>query len=195
LVEADRLGRVVTQLLDLCREDHGLTALTHHSIRLDELTLDVVDLMQVAAHGKGLRLDVKSITPCLIHGDADRLRQLLINLLDNAIKYTPAGGHITIRGARPNGRTSIEVVDTGVGIPADHLPHIFERFYRVDASRCRDTEGTGLGLSICRAIAEAHQGELRIESKAGQGTTVILTLPREDASSQAASVSRASRNE
>ncbi len=180
LEEADRLGRIVAQLLDLCREDHGRAAEGHRPLRLDELAREVVGLMQVAGEEKGILLSVEEFSPCRIRGDADRLRQLLINVLDNAIKYTTPGGSVTLRGTVSEGRVCVEVTDTGVGIPAEHLPHVFERFYRVDEARSRTTEGTGLGLSICRSIVEAHRGRIRIESEPGRGTNVSFELPRSD---------------
>ena len=193
LEEADRLGRIVSQLLDLCREDHGIPTSSHQLIRLDELAHEITDLMQVAAEEKGLRLAVDEFPPCRVRGDEDRLRQLLINLLDNAIKYTPAEGSVTVHGATFAGSARIEVIDTGSGISREHLPHVFERFYRADASRCREIDGTGLGLAICRSIAEAHRGQLWVESEAGCGTKVVLVLPREGASATPVSASEFAR--
>jgi two-component system, OmpR family, heavy metal sensor histidine kinase CusS len=138
---------------------------------------EVADHVQVAALEKGLCLKLDDPASCRVLGDADRLRQLVFNLLDNAIKYTPAGGTITVRGESPNGYAKLIVADTGVGIPPDHLPHVFDRFYRVDPSRSDETEGAGLGLSICRSIAEAHGGGVQIESATTLGTRVTLVLP------------------
>ena len=114
---------------------------------------------------------------CEVKGEADRLRQLFFNLLDNAIKYTPPGGKVTVNGGASNRQASITVSDTGIGIPAEHLPHVFERFYRVDPSRSLETDGNGLGLAICRSIAESHSGRLEIDSTFGSGTRVTLVLP------------------
>ena len=105
---------------------------------------------------------------------------MLFNLLDNAIKYTPSGGTIAVRVTCPDGRAQVEVADTGIGIAPEHLPHIFERFYRVDPARSRESDGTGLGLAICRSIAEAHGGTIAVESTVGRGTRVTLTLPAAD---------------
>jgi signal transduction histidine kinase len=121
-----------------------------------------------------------------VGGDVDRLRQLIFNLLDNAIKYTPPGGKVAVRGGPTNGQTHVMVTDTGIGIPAEHLSHVFDRFYRVDPARSPETEGCGLGLAICRSIAEAHGGRVEIDSTLGSGTSVTLTLPiREDISKSA----------
>jgi two-component system heavy metal sensor histidine kinase CusS len=175
--EAERLGRIVAQLLALCREDHGPITANDSVIRLDELAQEVAELMQIAAVEKGVTLNAGELSPACVQGDADRLRQLLINVLDNAIKYTPSGGSVTIKGTTAPGRVVIEVIDTGAGIPAEHLQDVFERFYRVDASRSRGIDGTGLGLALCRSIALAHQGRIWIASELGRGTRVSLELP------------------
>ena len=109
-----------------------------------------------------------------------RLTELFINLLENATKYTPADGSIAV-GIERHGREALVAVrDTGIGIPAEHLPHIFERFYRVDQARAREAGGTGLGLAIARWIVEAHRGSIRAESVPGRGTTMMVTLPAEE---------------
>lgn len=177
LEEIDRLTRLVTQLLFLCREDSGVGVGSLLPVHLESMIREVGDHMQVVADEKGvfLRVDSQQLGP--VRGDADRLRQLLFNLLDNAIKYTPTGGTVTIRGESSNGTASVEVTDTGIGIPAEHLDRVFDRFYRVDPSRSQNEAGTGLGLAICRSIAEAHEGDLKIESTSGRGTRMTLTLP------------------
>jgi two-component system phosphate regulon sensor histidine kinase PhoR len=113
-----------------------------------------------------------------VQADRDRLAQILINLVDNAVKYTPAGGRVTVRAAGPiDGMVEIAVIDTGVGIPPSDLPRITERFYRVDRARSRELGGTGLGLAIVKHLVTAHGGQLRIESQPDHGTTVRITLP------------------
>lgn len=133
--------------------------------------------MGVAAREKGLDLQGGLAGECDIKGDRDRLRQLFFNLLDNAIKYTPPGGRVSIEFSVEHGHARVVVADTGIGIPADHLPHVFERFYRVDSSRSSDANGNGLGLAICCSIAESHAGRLAIESTPGIGTRVAVILP------------------
>ncbi len=177
LEEMERLTRLVSQLLFLCREDAGLGAGEIRPLRLDHLVGEVGEHMQVAAQEKGVGLHLDLTGDCPVRGDADRLRQLFFNLLDNAIKYTPAGGAVAVRGEAHNGQVRVTVADTGIGIPADHLPHVFDRFYRVDPSRSPETEGSGLGLAICRSIAEAHGGRLGIDSDLEGGTRVTLVLP------------------
>ena len=122
------------------------------------------------------------------HCDPAALRQIFINLFSNALRYTPEGGRVEVRTSRGGGEgesergrwVSIEVADTGSGIPAAHLPRIFERFYRVDAARSREEGGTGLGLSIVKHLVEAHGGTIEAESTLGEGTTIRFTLPAED---------------
>jgi len=170
------LSRLVSQLLFLCREDVGLPTGSRGAVRLDEVVREVAGHMQVMAQEKAVTLEVDCSRPCVVQGDHDRLRQLFFNLLDNAIKYTPPCGKVSVRDESSNGRVQVVVTDTGIGIPPEHLPHVFDRFYRVDPARGAEG-GTGLGLAICRSIVDAHQGRLDVESTAGQGTTVILSLP------------------
>lgn len=179
LEEVERLTRLVNQLLFLCREDAGLATGAVESVRLDDVVRESADHMRAVAREKGVHLELSEPAPCRVVGNADRLHQLLYNLMDNAIKFTPPGGTIRVRSDAPNGRATVVVADTGVGIPPEHLAHVFDRFYRVDQVRSGESEGTGLGLAICRAIAEAHRGEIRIESDPGRGTRVMLTLPVE----------------
>jgi two-component system, OmpR family, heavy metal sensor histidine kinase CusS len=177
LEEIERLTRLVSQLLFLCREDAGVGEANFRPVRLDELVREVGDHMQVAAREKGVVLKVDLPAPSQVRGDVDRLRQIFFNLFDNAIKYTPPGGTLTVRGDSPNGQVRLVIADTGIGIPAEHLPHVFDRFYRVDPSRGPETDGTGLGLAICRSIAEAHGGRVEIDSTEGKGTSIGLYLP------------------
>jgi two-component system, OmpR family, heavy metal sensor histidine kinase CusS len=177
LEEIDRLTRLVAQLLFLCREDAGLPTHTFLPVRLDEIVRDVANHMQVMAREKELTLEIAVITPCVVHGEPDRLRQLYFNLLDNAIKYTPPGGIIKVSGESTDGHARIAVTDSGIGIPAAHLPRVFDRFYRIDPSRSREVDGTGLGLAICRSIAEVHGGRIRVTSDAGKGCEFAVELP------------------
>jgi heavy metal sensor kinase len=177
LEEVERLTRLAEQLLFLCREDAGLIPLAATTMRLDDLVRDAVEHMRVVAEAKGLTLDYAHRAACPIRGDADHLRRLLFNLLDNAIKFTPAGGTIRVTLDRSDSEARVIVEDAGIGIPAEHLPNLFKRFYRVDPSRGRETDGTGLGLAICRSIAEAHGGHIQIDSTLGQGTRATLAMP------------------
>lgn len=180
--ETDRLIRLVNDLLVLSKADS-------QALKLKREPLDVRDLIERSVHKlapqleeKGLLVEVSATDgPRLVLADADRMEQVLVNLLDNAIKYSPEGGRITVaiddEGPAPE-MVGIAVCDEGVGIPAEALPRVFERFYRVGRARSRDGGGSGLGLSIAKAIVEAHGGDITLESEEGQGTTVRFTLPR-----------------
>jgi two-component system OmpR family sensor kinase len=172
--EAARLTRLVADLLALARADAGV-ALQHRPVDLDAVALDAFSSARQLAHHQELMLD--PFEPVQVVGDADRLKQLLLILLDNALKYTPAGRRVTL-GLRCCAHTAeIVVHDEGVGIAAQDLPRVFERFYRADPARSRDAGGTGLGLPIARWIVEQHRGAIQIDSAAGQGTTVTVSLP------------------
>jgi heavy metal sensor kinase len=152
LEEIERLTRLAEQLLFLCRGDAGLVPQARQSVRLDELVHEVADHMRVVAAVKRQTITVDIPAPCPVAGDADQLRRLLFNLLDNAIKYTPVGGAITVRSQCLSEQVRVVVADDGNGIAAEHLPHIFDRFYRVDPARGQEaTDGIGLGLAICRS--------------------------------------------
>ncbi len=177
LEETVRLSRLADQLLTLCRQDAGLAPATVEQVRLDILVHNVAEHLRVVAAEKGLAWEITPLEPYGVAGDAAQLRQVFVNLFDNAIKYTPAGGRIAIAGAIRDGRMVISVTDTGLGIPPEHLPHVFDRFYRVDKSRSRDPGGTGLGLAICKAIVESHGGGITIGGNLGTGTRVCVSLP------------------
>ncbi|HEY2159094.1 MAG TPA: ATP-binding protein, partial [Isosphaeraceae bacterium] len=177
LEEVERLTRLAEQLLFLCREDAGLVPLASGEVRLDDVVRETAEHMGAVAESKGVALACDGLAPATVRGDEDQIRRLLFNLLDNAIKLTPAGGAVVVRLRSLGGVARTEIADTGVGIPAEHLPHVLERFYRVDPARGREAEGVGLGLAICRSIAEAHGGAIWVESTVGRGTSAILSLP------------------
>ena len=152
-------------------------AQTSDLLNLDQIVRAVADDIRVVAAEQNLELILDALRPCQVLGNAEQLRRLLFNLLDNAIKFTPAGGSINIRVERQKGHAKVIIEDSGIGIAPEHLPRIFDRFYRVDSARSRRTGGNGLGLSICKSIAEAHQGFIEVVSQPGMGTQVALTLP------------------
>jgi heavy metal sensor kinase len=177
LEECDRLTRLTDQLLTLAREDAGVAGQVRESVDLSALVAGVVETMRPLADARGVGLQAEVANGVRLAGDGARLRQVFFNLLDNAIKYTPEGGQIEVR-AEARGRDAVVVVrDTGVGIPAEHLPRVFDRFYRVDKARSREEGGTGLGLSISKSIVAAHGGQIEMSSTPGQGTTCTVTLP------------------
>jgi signal transduction histidine kinase len=172
--EAHRLSRLVADLLALARADAGI-ALTRQRVEMDRLVLEAVNEARLLARGQ--QIDVDKLEPAVLLGDSDRLKQLLLILLDNAIKYTPPQGRIAVELKRRESFIEILVRDTGIGIPEDALPHLFERFYRADPARARDPGGTGLGLSIAQWIAEQHGGTINVQSKVSEETNVIVALP------------------
>ena len=184
--ETARMRRLVNDLLLLAQADAGLK-LQLQPVELDTLLLDVYRQAQVMAGGVTVRLGAED--QALVLGDADRLRQLLLNLVVNALKYTPAGGEVTLGMRRSDGRVQVTVEDTGVGIAPEDLPHIFERFYRADRSRAR-SGGSGLGLAICQWIATAHGGRIEVESAVGKGSTFTVWLPEARAENEGAGEQR-----
>jgi signal transduction histidine kinase len=174
--EANRLSRLVADLLALARADAGVP-LKHRLLDLDEVVLDAYHEARQLSRGQVLSLE--PFETMQVIGDEDRLKQLLLILLDNALKYTPTNGSITLGLQREASGSKISVRDSGVGIQPEDLPHVFERFYRADPARGRDPGGTGLGLPIARWIVEQHGGTITLESRPGQGTiaTVYLPLP------------------
>ncbi len=173
-----RLTALVEDLLVLARMESNADDLSPEEIHLPDLLRDIARDFALRAKRKGvtLRIDVRDdIAP--LYADPLRMEQVLTNLTDNALKFTPDGGTVTLGAAPANDGTQLWVSDTGQGILSSHLPHIFERFYRVDKGRSRDVGGTGLGLSIVKHIARAHGGDVQAESAFGKGTTIRIRLP------------------
>jgi len=180
LNQSDRLTRLVDQLLDLSRLESGDVPLQLEAVALAPLVEQVVSEVAVSRPDGARSLDVHNDVPAdlpPLEADRERLHQVLFNLLDNAFRFTPAGGSVRIRAARENGACEVSVEDTGPGIPEEHLPLVFERFYRVDPSRSRDDGGTGIGLAIARSVVEAHGGRIWAESALGGGATFRFVLP------------------
>lgn len=176
--ESDRLGRLVGQMLTLAQADAGQGKLSLSEVALDELADEVARSMRLLAEERGISLETDLDGPVHLRGDGDRLRELMVVLTHNAIKYTDSGGRVRLEVRRPSGgKATVRVSDTGRGIPAEALPHIFDRFYRVDKARSREAGGTGLGLAIARWIAEAHGGSIRAESVPGVGSAFTVELP------------------
>ncbi len=180
--ETERMSRLVGDLLMLAQAESGNLPLARSEIELDTLLLEVYQQVQVLAANKVSVVLGEEDQACA-YGDRDKIKQVLLNLVSNAIKYTPAGGKVTLGLARINGWARFTVADTGVGIPPEDLPHIFERFYRADKSRTRAAGapgGAGLGLSIAKWIARAHGGRLEVSSQIGKGSCFSLWLPLEE---------------
>jgi signal transduction histidine kinase len=174
----DNLGGLVNQLLLLAEGDAGLVR-SAGPVALDHIAALAVDMFGGSAEVRGLRLRLDVTEPVVVHGSDTHLRRVVSNLIDNAIKFTPEGGEIVVRVRRVQQTAILQVRDTGVGIAAEDLPHVFERFYRADKSRRREPTGggNGLGLSICQALVGAHGGHIHLDSRPGSGTVVTVVLP------------------
>jgi heavy metal sensor kinase len=180
LESAERMSEIVESLLLLARADSGQTLIRRDPVELGGLLLEVVERLEPFAQRHGVSLLVEEVEDLTVPGDRLWLNQVLTNLIGNGAKYTPAGGTVTV-ALRPDGeRAELTVRDTGIGIPPEHLSHIFDRFYRVDQGRARSAGGTGLGLSITRWAVEAHGGEIGVESVLGEGSKFRVLLPLAD---------------
>jgi signal transduction histidine kinase len=178
LAQSERLGRLVDQLLDLSRLESGDVPLEREPVELAPLVSRVLSEIEVARPDRHVDLRGR-VPPDLppVLADRERVHQVLFNLLDNAVRFTPSGGRVTVTASRHDGSVDVEVSDTGPGIAPEHLPRLFERFYRVDEARSRDDGGTGIGLAIARSVVEAHGGRIWAESRPGQGATFTFELP------------------
>jgi len=182
LEEVARLERLVSGLLVLSRLDAGEAQREWFEVNLAELAASTVEQMRLVAEDRGVQLDATALQPLIVRGDRGRLKQVIVNLLDNAIKFTPRGGVVTLRTALRDGEGYLEVRDTGVGIPPGAQPHVFDRFYRVDEARSREDGqeigGTGLGLSIVRSICSAHGADVSVDSTLGRGSCFRVRFPQ-----------------
>jgi signal transduction histidine kinase len=197
LEEVERMARLVDDLLMLSRADAGALRWDREPVELDRLVEEVAKQGEILGRARGVQVVIQSLEPLIARGDEQRLRQLLLNLVDNAVKYTPPGGQVTLSLRRVGEESGdptapppeafpdrpapewveIAVSDTGVGIPPEALPRIFERFYRADGARSREAGGAGLGLCIAKTIAEAHGGTIQAQSALGAGSTFSVRLP------------------
>jgi heavy metal sensor kinase len=176
LEEVERLAEIVESLFALSRLDAG-EANAWQRFDLGELAATTAEQMSLLATDKNIRVACESATGVVVRGDRARLKQVIVNLLDNAIKYTPQGGRVTLRVRSEGTDAVLDVSDTGIGIPAEALPHVFKRFFRVDGSRSREQGGAGLGLSIVKSICAAHGADVEVLSTPGQGSTFRVRQP------------------
>jgi two-component system phosphate regulon sensor histidine kinase PhoR len=178
LQQTERLSRLVDQLLDLSRLESGDVHLEREPLALGPLVERVLSEVRLARDDRGI-VAANRIPPDLpmIEADRERIHQLLFNLLDNAFRFSPPGGTVTVHAVQSNGWCEVAVEDEGPGIPAEHLGLVFERFYRVDPSRSREDGGTGIGLAIARSVVDAHGGRIWAESDEGGGSTFHFVLP------------------
>lgn len=173
--EVDRMTRLVGDLLLLARADAGELSFQKKRVELDLIFFEVYH--QAMLLTETLEVSIAEVDQVVVDGDPDRLKQLLLNLASNAVKYTPDGGKVTMSLSKVNGWAHVQISDTGMGIPADDLPYIFDRFYRVDKARSRGQGGSGLGLSIAKWIANAHGGDITVSSIVGEGSIFVISLP------------------
>ncbi|MBL1161688.1 MAG: HAMP domain-containing protein [Chlorobi bacterium] len=178
LEEVERLTHVVQGLLELSRAESGQVVIEKVPVDFSVMIADVADVIERLATRKQITLHVAIQPDLIVTGDALRLRQAVLNIVENAVKYTPAGGTVHITLLAEFNDVILRVSDTGIGIPESKLPFIFDRFYRVDQARSQDVSGTGLGLSIVRWIVDEHHGRIQVESTEGKGTTFSMVLPR-----------------
>ena len=177
LEEIQRLTKIVNGLTFLAKADAGQAALQIKSVRLDELVRDAFADTEMLGRAQNITVELTACDEIVMQGDRHRLRQLLLNLTDNAINYNRPEGRVTISLAKNNGTAELTIANTGPGIAAEKLPRVFDRFYRCDAAHSSEVEGCGLGLSIVEWIVKSHRGEVTVESALGGWTTVRVRMP------------------
>jgi len=178
LDESRRLSRLVDDLLNLARADAGRVKLRVEEFYLNDLLAECCRSAQTLAGPRGIALQCSPHDDLAFRGDEELVRRMVMNLIDNAIRYTPAGGNVTVSLDSRGGDIAIRVADTGTGIAPGIVPHVFERFYRGDKARSRQDGGFGLGLAIVKWVAESHNGKVDLSSTPGAGSTFTVTLPR-----------------
>jgi heavy metal sensor kinase len=177
LEEVERLGEIVESLFALSRLDAGEASAEWRRFDLAELAATTAEQMSLLATDKNVSVACYSTAEVMVDGDPARLKQVIVNLLDNAIKYTRNGGRVRLSVQRQQGYAVLEVADDGIGIPEEALPHVFKRFFRVDTSRSREQGGAGLGLAIVKSICSAHGADIEVVSVPGRGSTFRLRQP------------------
>ncbi len=175
--EIVRMSSIIENLLTLAKADQGTYEVSLSEVNLGSLLQELYDDSQVLAEGKRIHVRLLRNDPITIVGDRGRLRQMFLNLIDNAIKYTPEGGAVSLSIERQNGAALFRVEDTGIGIPREDIAKVFDRFYRVDKARSREIGGTGLGLAIAKWIAELHRGRIGVTSEVDRGSVFTVELP------------------
>ena len=178
MLETERLTRLINDILSISRLESGKDEVAIERIRLDKMAYDVADMLSIHAGEKDVTINAHiNEKPTYIMGNPDRVEQMLINLVENAIKYNKPGGSVTVQVFSNATEANVTISDTGIGIAEEHLPRMFERFYRVDKGRSRQMGGTGLGLAIVKHIVRSMNGEIEVHSKLGEGTEFLITLP------------------
>ncbi len=178
MLETERLTRLINDILSISKLESGTDEVTVERIRLDKMAFDIADMLSIHAGEKQVTIDCHlNSEPVNIMGNSDRVEQMLINLIENAIKYNKPGGSVTVQVFSNGEEANVAISDTGIGIAEENLPRLFERFYRVDKGRSRQMGGTGLGLAIVKHIVRSMNGEIEVHSKFGEGTEFLITLP------------------
>ena len=178
MMETERLTRLINDILSISKLESGAATVDVQRLRLDQMAYDVADMLEIHASEKKVTINARlNSRPVYVMGNADRVEQMLINLVENAIKYNKEGGTVTVQVFADENQASLTVSDTGIGIPEEHLPRLFERFYRVDKGRSRSMGGTGLGLAIVKHIVNSMKGSIEVHSKFGEGTEFLVSLP------------------
>ncbi len=179
MLEADRLTRLINDILSITKLESGKDEVPSKRIRIDEMACDIADMLSIQAAEKEVTIHApENNDPSYIMGNPDRVEQMLINLIENAIKYNKPGGEVTVTVSNTQDTVNLSISDTGIGIPEESLPRLFERFYRVDKGRSRNMGGTGLGLAIVKHLVRTMDGLIEVHSKFGEGTEFLITLPR-----------------
>jgi len=178
MLETERLTRLINDILSISKLESGDNEVAIERIRLDKMAYDICDMLAIHAGEKQVTINSHlNKDPVYIMGNPDRVEQMLINLIENGIKYNKPGGSVTVQVFGNNNEANVTISDTGIGIAEEHLPRMFERFYRVDKGRSRQMGGTGLGLAIVKHIIRSMSGEIEVHSKLGEGTEFLVTLP------------------
>lgn len=175
--ELDRLARLIDQILTLARAESGQIRLTFAPVDVGELAASLVEQLEPVAQARTIDLRCERSGTVLVNGDAGWLQRLLLNLLDNAIKFTKEGGHVVLRVSQEAGRARIDVRDTGIGMAPGVTPHVFERFFQADPARSSGIDGAGVGLSLVKWIVDRHSGTIAVDSRVGEGSTFTVLLP------------------
>ena len=185
MLEADRLTRLINDILTVSKLESGKDAAPNERIKLDEMADDVSEMLRILASEKQVAISCNHPQEhSVVMGNADRVEQMLINLIENAIKYNKQGGSVTVSLYNTPQSVNLSISDTGIGIPEENIPRLFERFYRVDKGRSQAMGGTGLGLSIVKHIVKSMNGMIEVHSKVNEGTEFLITLPRVDAAAE-----------
>jgi heavy metal sensor kinase len=177
LEEFDKLSRLIGRLLTLARAESGEIPITRARVDLSQCAASIVEQLDAVAEARQIALRCEAVDEVVVIGDAGWLERLLLILLDNAIKFTPEQGRVALLVGREGASARLDVRDSGAGIPPDAIPHLFERFYRADPARSRDTDGAGLGLALAKWIADSHHASIEVTSQLNAGSTFTVRMP------------------